>query len=239
MREPIRLLTVLAILMTGLFGLKSLSVFTGASNWWAAQAATLQEDAAVVEGDEETVPGLTAEDGLPDLYEEPPVCETSTRSVAFGEELASRGLTPDEEDVLRSLFERNRQLSDLAAELETREALALAIEQRVDTRVALLQELEERINTLVGELGERQAVDMQSIVAWYASMDAGDAAERIAQLGPDYQVQIASRMSQRSFGPILAEMDIPAAASLTQWMAERSDLPETASELEARVAENG
>jgi flagellar motility protein MotE (MotC chaperone) len=238
MREPIRLLTVLAILMTGLFGLKTLSVFTGATNWWAAQAATFQDEVATVDGEDGETPGLTSEDGLPDLYEEPQVCETSTRSVAFGQELASRGLTPDEEDVLRSLFERNRLLSDRAAELETREALALAIEQRVDTRVALLEELEGRINTLVGELGERQAVDMESVVAWYAAMDAGDAAERIAQLAPDYQVQIASRMSRRSFGPILAEMEIPAAANLTQWMAERSDLPETASELEARVAQD-
>lgn len=92
---------------------------------------------------------------------------------------------------------------------------------------------------LTNSLSERESEDMQVIVAWYAAMDARDAAERIATLDLDTQIQIAARMSNRQFGPILAEMTPPDAAQLTQRMAARSDLPDTVAELEARLADEG
>ena len=70
-------------------------------------------------------------------------------------------------------------------------------------------------------------------------MDAGDAATRISSLDLNTQLQIASRMSQRTFGAILAEMTPLAAAGLTERMAARSNLPETVAELEARIAQGG
>jgi len=241
MREPIRLLTVLAILMGGLFGLKTLSVANGAADWWAAQAETVQdqEAAELSEEGDEGHPEQTPVDGLPDLYEEPPVCEVQGDSGEFAERLASRGLSPQEQDVLRTLARRRSLLDDRSAELETREAMALAMEQRLDERIEALRELEVQINSLVGELTEREAEDLGVIVAWYASMEPGDAAERMESLTPDYQIQIASRMSQRSFAPILAEMGVPAAAALTEMMANRSNLPDTASELEMRLSAEG
>ena len=51
------------------------------------------------------------------------------------------------------------------------------------------------------------------------------------------QVQIADGMSERKFGEILAVMEINDAATLTELMASRGDLPETLDELEARLAE--
>ena len=243
MREPIRLLTVLAILMGGLFGLKTLSVANGASNWWAAQAQTAQDQELAEEhspeGEAEPEFEQTPVDGLPDLYEEPPVCEVQGDSGEFAERLASRGLSPQEQDVLRTLARRRSLLDDRAAEMETREAMALAVEQRLDERIEALRILEVQINSLVGELTEREAEDIGVIVSWYGNMEPADAAERMERLTPDYQLQIASRMSQRSFAPILAEMAVPAAASLTEWMATRSNLPDTASELEVRLNEEG
>jgi len=243
MREPIRLLTVLAILMGGLFGLKTLSVANGASDWWAAQAETAQDQELAAEhapgGGAETEFEQTPVDGLPDLYEEPPVCEVVGDSGEFSERLASRGLSPQEQDVLRTLARRRSLLDDREAEMETREAMALAVEQRLDERIEALRVLEVQINSLVGELTEREAEDLGVIVSWYGNMEPGDAAERMENLTPDYQIQIASRMSQRSFAPILAEMGVPAAAALTEMMANRSNLPDTASELEMRLSAEG
>ena len=115
----------------------------------------------------------------------------------------------------------------------------LAMEQRVDGKIDELNALRGQIMELTNSLSERENEDMQVIVAWYGAMDAGDAAERIATLDMDTQIQIAARMSQRQFGPILAEMTPAAAAQLTQRMAARSDLPETVAELEARLADEG
>jgi flagellar motility protein MotE (MotC chaperone) len=247
MREPLRLLTVLAVLMGGLFGLKALAVANGASDWWEAHAATLtvtedaQDDAAADEAhaDEEMSDA--------EAHAEPPAAAASRPapppagevSAAFAERIASGVRTAEEERVIYRLRERSAEIDQREAELETREALMLAMEQRVDGKIEELNVLRQQIVDLTNTLDDQENEDMQVIVAWYAAMDAGDAAERIASLEADTQIQIASRMSQRQFGPILAEMTPQDAARLTQRMAARSDLPETVAELEARLAEGG
>ncbi|MHA6287041.1 MotE family protein [Maricaulis sp. CAU 1757] len=242
MREPLRLLAVLAVLMGGLLGIKALSVANGAADWWTAQSeaaalsvAVAEEDAAEQDQSEEAAPQA---DSQQDEAEEDSA-QANAASAAFAERIASGVRTAEEERVIYRLRERSAQLEQREAELETREALMLAMEQRVDTKIAELNELQQQIEALSGTLNDRENEDMQVIVAWYASMDAGDAAARIASLDMDTQLQIASRMSQRSFGPILAEMTTDAAASLTERMATRSNLPETVAELEARIAEGG
>jgi len=113
----------------------------------------------------------------------------------------------------------------------------MAMEQRVDGRIGELETLRGQVNELFGQLSEMEAEDMGTIVAWYNAMEPADAAERIATLPPSVQIQIASRMSTRTFGPILAEMTTADAAALTQHMASRGDLPDTRDELEARLAQ--
>ena len=235
MTEPIRLLTVLVVLMGGLLGLKTLSLVNGTSDWFAAQAATnvVQDD------DEESQPVGVPNDALPELAEATPTCEPVSASSEFAMRLESRGLTSEEQRVLRSLQQRSRLIEQREAELDTNEALIQAMEQRVEERIQALRELETQIDSLVGELSERESEDMEGIVAWYGTMEAAAAAERMELLPPQSQLQIASRMSQNKFAPILAEMRPAAAADLTEWMASRSYLPQTASELEARIGQDG
>jgi flagellar motility protein MotE (MotC chaperone) len=249
MREPLRLLTVLAVLMGGLFGLKALAVANGAADWWEAHAATLtvteetQDAAEAATGEQHAAEDISDAEA----HAEPPAAAAARPtpppagevSAAFAERIASGVRTAEEERVIYRLRERSAELDQREAELETREALMLAMEQRVDGKIDELNVLRQQIVDLTNTLDDQENEDMQVIVAWYAAMDAGDAAERIASLEPDTQIQIASRMSQRQFGPILAEMTPQDAARLTQRMAARSDLPETVAELEARLAEGG
>ena len=255
MREPIRLLTVLAVLMGGLFGLKALSVANGAADWWEAHAAALvlaedepqaSDEAGQGEGDAESEAGeqsadddAAASEGETASAEDPSVMPAGEMSAAFAERIASGMRTAEEDRVLYRLRQRSAELDRREEELETREALMLAMEQRVDGKIDDLNGLRQQILDLTDSLSEREGQDMQVIVDWYGAMDPGDAAERIASLDMETQIQIASRMSQRKFGPILAEMTPDAAAAVTQRMATRSDLPETVAELEARLAEGG
>lgn len=247
MRDSVRLLSVLAVLMGGLFGLKALSVANGAADWWSAHAATMlsveasEQDTA--EGDvppaddqAETADAAEAAAPAPARTTPPPAGEVSA---AFAERIANGVRTAEEERVIYRLRERSAELDARESELETREALMLAMEQRVDGKIDELNSLRDQIMELTNSLSERESEDMQVIVAWYAAMDARDAAERIATLDLDTQIQIAARMSNRQFGPILAEMTPPDAAQLTQRMAARSDLPDTVAELEARLADEG
>ena len=258
MREPIRLLTVLAVLMGGLFGLKVLSVANGAADWWQAHAAALVlsedepqhgedahgEDAAGAdEGEHATQGGEAAAEDAHEAetaaIDDPALAPAGEMSAAFAERIASGMRTAEEDRVLYRLRQRSAELDRREEELETREALMLAMEQRVDGKIDDLNALRGQILELTDSLSEREGQDMQVIVDWYGAMDPGDAAERIASLDMETQIQIASRMSQRKFGPILAEMTPDAAAAVTQRMATRSDLPETVAELEARLAEGG
>ena len=241
MREPMRLLAVLAILMGGLFALKAISVANGAADWWQAYAATMEQDStAEPSADEPAAPAAAAAPiSLGADIPPEPAAATTTPSAEFANRIASGVRTADEERVIYRLRERSVELDRRESELETREALMLAMEHRVDTKIGELTQLRTQIEGLAGDLTERESEDMNVIVSWYAAMDAGDAATRISSLDLNTQLQIASRMSQRAFGAILAEMTPLAAASLTERMAARSNLPDTVAELEARIAEGG
>ncbi|WP_291842954.1 hypothetical protein [Maricaulis sp.] len=242
MREPLRFLTVLAVLMGGLLGLKTLSIANGAADWWEAQGSAMAavDEAARAEDGEATqsdAPIMPAEHAAQAPIE--PTPSPTDVSAAFAERIASGVRTAEEERVIYRLRERSSELDARERELETREALMLAMEQRVDTKITELNELRTQVESLTGELSEREDEDMAVIVAWYSAMEPGDASERIATLDMETQLQIASRMSQRVFGSILAEMNTGAAAALTERMASRSNLPETVAELEARIADGG
>ncbi|WP_417482156.1 MotE family protein [Maricaulis sp.] len=243
MREPMRLLAVLAILMGGLFALKAISVANGAADWWQAHATTMEQQGsgdAPASGHDDPEPEAAAPISLgTGTPPEPVPAPASSASDEFAARIANGVRTADEERVIYRLRERSVELDRRESELETREALMLAMEQRVDAKIGELNELRAQIESLAGDLTERESEDMNVIVSWYAAMDAGDAATRISSLDLDTQLQIASRMSQRTFGGILAEMTPPAAASLTERMAARSNLPDTVAELEARIAEGG
>ncbi|MDG2044475.1 MAG: hypothetical protein P8J78_07690, partial [Maricaulis sp.] len=146
MTEPIRLLTVLVVLMGGLLGLKTLSLVNGTSDWFAAQAATnvVQDD------DEESEPVGVPNDALPELAEATPTCEPVSASSDFAMRLESRGFTSEEQRVLRSLQQRSRLIEQREAELDTNEALIQAMEQRVEERIQALRELATQIDSLVG-----------------------------------------------------------------------------------------
>tara|TARA_R110002072_G_scaffold20343_3_gene74029 strand:+ start:77 stop:787 length:711 start_codon:yes stop_codon:yes gene_type:complete len=235
-----RLLAVLAILMGGLFALKAISVANGAADWWQAYAATMEQDsAAQPSADEPEAPAAAAPISLGADIPPEPAAAVTTPSAEFANRIASGVRTADEERVIYRLRERSVELDRRESELETREALMLAMEHRVDTKIGELTQLRTQIEGLAGDLTERESEDMNVIVSWYAAMDAGDAATRISSLDLSTQLQIASRMSQRTFGAILAEMTPLAAASLTERMAARSNLPDTVAELEARIAEGG
>lgn len=237
MTHSVRILSVIAILLGGLFGLKALSVANGAVDYFAAYAAVAPEPEPAQEAPETGDDAGTGEEVAADAAPSASEAELAAATAAFENRLASGVRTAQEEDVLRALRQRSQELDSREAELDTREALMLAMEQRVDGRIAELESLRGQIDDLFGQLSQMEAEDMGTIVAWYNSMEPNEAADRIVVLDPAVQLQIASRMSTRTFGPILAAMNPAEAAALTQLMASRGDLPETRDELEARLAQ--
>ena len=240
MREPVRFLALLAVLLGGLFALKSLSLFNDVLDFMTAEAAAQEieagadSDSAALQGsgqaEAEPVESAEAEAGGSDQ------CAVENANAAF---IQRTGVSPYEVDILTALSDRQQEIENQAAELETREALIMAMEQRVDRRIEELRMLETDINTLIGELSEREAAEMTRIVAMLTNMDPEQAAPILMNMDPQTQIQVASVMAERLMGPILAAMPAAQAADLTMRLAQRHDLPDTAGELEARLGSNG
>ncbi|MAL09250.1 MAG: hypothetical protein CMF74_06265 [Maricaulis sp.] len=235
MAVPVRILATAGILAGGLFVMKAMDVAVGLPDAWAAWA----EDAPATSHGAPEHPDDTAEPYLPNLAEgEHGAGEACPVIPADG--FATRvGASPSELEVLRALSERRRLQNARAEELDTREALLEAAEQRVDSRITELRTLRDEIESLIGSLSEAEEAEMERIVAIYRGMDPGDAAERLAALDARTQVQIAARMPARNFSAILGEMPVPQAASLTMLIAARNDVPDTVAELESRLGEEG
>ena len=236
MAQPIRLFSIIAILAGGLFGLKAISVTNNAIDFFTAEAVAME--VAPPEDEAGADEGYDAEDE--NAEPEEPLAEVPDVNSAFQQRLANRMRSAEEEDVLRALTLRREELDAREAELDTREALMLAMEQRVDDRIVELENLRNEINVLFGQLDDLEEQDLSRIINWYSTMadnDAAGASLQFSALDSQGQLQIASQMAERKFALILAEMQPNDAATLTQLMASRGDLPETLDELEARLAE--
>ncbi|WP_394692264.1 MotE family protein [Hyphobacterium sp.] len=236
--RPVRLLATAAVLAGGLFVLKALEVGVGAAD--ALAAWNLSDDAADTTPEEVRDDTNEAVSPLPDNSIGEQTCTPAQPSADQSALFASRvGLSPSQRDVLTSLSERRNELDGRARELDTREQLLEAAEIRIDERITELRTLRDDIETLLGTLDEEEEAEIVRLVSIYNNMEVDAAAERLAALDPQTQVQIVTRMAARKAGEIMGEMDVRDAAVLTALIAARREVPETAAELEARIGTEG
>lgn len=234
--RPVRLLATASVLALGLFTLKAIEFGVDSADAWAARSDDPQTDAQESSVDETVSP-------LVSTSLDAPVCEPAESSnqpqSSLPLRLANGNLSPSEQRILRSLADRRNALDARERELDTREQLLEAAEIRVDERIDELRGLQNDIETLLGTLSAEEAAELDRLVAIFNQMEPDAAAERIAALDGETQVQIISRMSARQAGPIMAEMEVAAAAALTTRIAARREVPETAAELEAQLGSEG
>ena len=239
MTHRIRILPVLIIAAGGLFFLKSFTIAEAASEMapTPAEAAT---DATGPEADGEGETGI----GTADL-EAAPAPATASASGASSAALtcpptvdfeAEAGISQYEIQVLRSLSERREALDARERELDTRENMILAAEDRLDEQIAELTSLEDGVRDLLGQLGEAEEARMAGLVKVYESMKPKDAARIFETLDDDILFSVVSRMKPAVLAEVMANMSSQRARDVTRMLAERAKLPETAGELMSRDA---
>ncbi|MGF1464352.1 MAG: MotE family protein [Maricaulaceae bacterium] len=229
MSAGVRIFAALAVSALGLGAIKGLQIIGAAPEVfdaaaWAADAP--KADAAAPKDDH----GDDHGEANAALEEKPEACAAPSGPPSLAER---SGLTASELRVLQSLSERRREMDARSSELDTREALLLAAEQRVEERRDALVELRDEINALLGQLDEAEEQQLAGLVTTYEKMKAKDAAAIFAALDPDILLRVASRMKETSIASILAEMDPRAAGELTVRLATRLDSPESAADLAA------
>lgn len=177
----------------------------------------------------------------PALQTDAGASDAQTGDSGTGETIAAAGPTPagqitdlpadpfqmtDEEiTLLQSLSQRREELEQRAREIDEREVLLKAAEQRIEEKIAELERLQGTIEGLLVKHDEQSEAQLQSLVKIYESMKPKDAARIFEELDMDVLLEVVERMKERKTAPILAEMNPDRAKSVTLELAQRRELP--------------
>ncbi len=134
-------------------------------------------------------------------------------------------MTEAEIEVLQSLASRRDTLESLERELELREKMLLATEQRVVGKIDDLKAIEQHIEEMLVLRDEEEEEQLASLVKVYKTMKAKDAARIFELLDTDILLDVSARMKEQKMAAIMAQMDADAAQELTEMLATRLELP--------------
>ena len=131
-------------------------------------------------------------------------------------------MTDEEIVLLQSLSQRREELEQRAREIDEREVLLKAAEQRIDQRIGELERLQASIEALLVKHDEQGEAQLQSLVRIYESMKPKDAARIFDRLDINILVTVSSQINPRKMSEILGQMSPEAAERLTVELANRA-----------------
>ena len=134
-------------------------------------------------------------------------------------------MTDEELVLLQSLSQRREELEQRAREIDEREVLLKAAEQRIEQRISELELLQASIEALLVTHDEQTEAQMLSLVKIYESMKPKDAARIFEELDMEVLLEVIERMKERKTAPILAQMNPQRAKVVTLELAQRRELP--------------
>ncbi|WP_346914409.1 hypothetical protein [uncultured Roseibium sp.] len=232
----IRLLPLVGISASALLALKVLGLVIGpVANVIPIEGAVAQEttpgQAAAPETPQETPPGGEATVAMPAggagdkdgemksdgdaPAEDPPVLP---ESLEIGGSAAERA-------VLESLGKRRQDLETQRGQLDLREKLLQATEERIQKRVEELKKLEKQIEGAVEEKRKQDESEIAGLVTMYESMKPKDAARIFDRLSMPVLLKVVRQMKPRKMADILGKMSAEAAERLTVAIASSTDDP--------------
>ena len=133
--------------------------------------------------------------------------------------------TDEEVDVLQQLAKRREELDLRARQLDEREALIQAAEQRMDQKMAELKALQAMVEDLLKTRSEQEEAELKSLVKMYENMKPKAAAKVFEEMDMDVLLDVVERMNERKVAPILALVTPTRAKEITFELAQRRQLP--------------
>jgi len=187
--------------------------------------------AAPAEGAAPAEAGTEQASGPIDLLQGQPEGGEGTKSDAAGD-TAAEPVVPDpfdytdeEVDVLQQLAKRREELEVRARQLDEREALIQAAEQRMDQKMGELKALQAMVEDLLKKRSDEQEAELKSLVKMYENMKPKDAAQVFEEMDMDVLLDVVERMNERKAAPILALVTPTRAKEITFELASRKELP--------------
>lgn len=133
--------------------------------------------------------------------------------------------TQSEVDLLQKLAARREELDGRSHELDTRDALLNAAEERIDLKIGEIKSLQESIQKLIAQYNQLEDNKIKSLVNIYEKMKPKDAARIFNELEMPTLIAVIERMKDTKTAPIMAQMDSARAKSLTSELIQRNRLP--------------
>lgn len=123
--------------------------------------------------------------------------------------------------ILEKLAERRKLLEQREKEIDVREDVLKAAEDKIEKRIGEIKQIETRIGTAVQAKEEARSKELSDLVKMYESMKAKDAARVFDRLDTKLLVELSRQMSPKKLGDIVAKMSPEAAEKLTVEIASR------------------
>jgi flagellar motility protein MotE (MotC chaperone) len=133
--------------------------------------------------------------------------------------------TDEEVEVLQQLSKRRAELDARARQIDQRETLVTAAEQRMDQKMAELKAMQSTLQELLKKRSDAEEAQLQSLVKIYENMKPKAAAGVFEELDMDILLEVVGRMKERKVAPILAMMTPTKAKEVTFELAQRQQLP--------------
>ncbi len=136
-----------------------------------------------------------------------------------------RIVTDSELDILQKLAERRAELDRRASQLDTREKLLRATENRIEAKISDLKQIQETISALLVKHDKQKEEKIQSVVKIYEKMKPKDAARIFEELEMPILLDVLERMREAKTASIMANMSPAKAKAVTAALAQRRALP--------------
>ena len=130
-----------------------------------------------------------------------------------------------ERAILERLQQRREELDARARELDIRENMIKAAEQRIDGHLAEIKEVESRIKVETVQKDEAEAARFKGLITLYENMKARDAAKIFNRLDMDVLIKVAAQINPRTMADIMAQMMPDVAERLTVELASKAQGP--------------
>ncbi|HVJ51085.1 MAG TPA: hypothetical protein VM689_01395 [Aliidongia sp.] len=134
---------------------------------------------------------------------------------------ANQKFSPAEVELLQELSKRRAELDQRADDLDRRELLLKATEQRVQENIDKLQQVQTQVDASLGKVDEQEGERLKSLVHMYEGMKPAEAARIFEQLDMPVLLQLMTHMKDQKTGPILASMATDKAKAVTIALAEK------------------
>ncbi|MBV8536100.1 MAG: hypothetical protein JO128_10940 [Alphaproteobacteria bacterium] len=130
-------------------------------------------------------------------------------------------LSGSEIEVLQQLAGRRAEIEKRSSELDRREAVLKAAEERIDAKIQEMKKLQGSIQQAIGQYDDQETKRIENLVKVYETMKPQEAARIFEQLDMATMIGLVERMNTRKLAPVLAQMNPVRAKMVTDELAKR------------------